>query len=132
MHYDHCAYIYIQKLNILQRKAIRVIAGVEYRASSHIIFTKLKLLNINQIRNCQIAELFYCFEHAMLPMSYANYFAKASMTHKYHTRGAHLYRPKKFARILELLILKHWDHRSGILFHHIFRQHKVGDSLRFF
>ena len=85
----------LHKLIILQNKAIKIVAGVEARASTYPIFTTLKLLNINQIRSHQIADLFHRFENGVLPMSFANYFSKTSDTHNYNTRGASCYRPIK-------------------------------------
>lgn len=42
----------------------------------------------------------------MLPMSYVNYFAKASMTHNDHTREASLYRPIKIRTNLRAFSIK--------------------------
>ena len=96
----------IHKLTILQNKAIKMIEGAESRASSLPIYTRLKLLNINQIRNYQIADLFYCFENKLLPNSFVNYFSKASDTHKHDTRAASLYRPIKTRTILRSFTIK--------------------------
>src|ERR1043165_3670649 len=96
----------LHKLTMLQNKAIKMIEGAESRASSYPIFTRLKLLNINQIRNYQIADLFYCFENELLPNLFANYFSKASSTHKHDTRAASLYRPIKTRTTLRSFTIK--------------------------
>lgn len=96
----------LQKLVTLQKRAIRLIEGAAYTASSRPIFASLKLLKINQIKDFQIADLFYCFEHNLLPDSFINYFSKASILHMHDTRGASSYRPIKARTNIRIFSVK--------------------------
>ena len=50
---------YLNKLSVLQKRAIRIIAGVRPRTSTHPLFQELKLLNLHQLNVYLIARLMY-------------------------------------------------------------------------
>ena len=50
---------YLNKLSVLQKKAIRIIAGVRPRTSTHPLFQELKVLNLHQLNVYLIARLMY-------------------------------------------------------------------------
>src|SRR5688572_15107072 len=82
----------LQRLTILQKRAIRCVAGVPYGSHTSQLFLELKLLKIDQIRKAQIGEFMYRYEHNSLPVIYRQLFLRASEIHSYSTRNSKLYR----------------------------------------
>jgi len=78
----------ISKLIILQKKAIRVIAGVPKGSHTHHIFKKLNLLNLKQVRAVQIGEFVYKSQNNILPSLFHSYFIAGSQIHSHDTRNA--------------------------------------------
>lgn len=82
----------LQKLIILQKRAIRVIARVSPKSHTNQYFNKYKILKIPQINTLQISEFMYKFTHKLLPLVFNDYFSITSDTHTYPTRQTELYR----------------------------------------
>lgn len=85
----------LQRLVILQKRAVRMIVGASRTEHSQPIFKDLNLLNLKQINTLQIALLLYSYSHNLLPASFEGYFTLNSKIHEHYTRGAELYRPIK-------------------------------------
>ena len=85
----------INKLIILQKKAIRIIAGVPKGTHTNLIFKKLNLLNLKQLRSVQIGDFIYRFQHNILPSLFHNYFSAGSQIHSHNTRNAPFLRSAK-------------------------------------
>lgn len=77
----------IQKLIVLQKRAIRIITRSSFRSSSNPLFIRLKLLKITDIYKFQIALFIYKFNQSLLPRSCLHYFVKNSVR-AYDTRKA--------------------------------------------
>ena len=60
---------YIHKLEVLQRKAIRVITNSKYNTSSSQLFKKTKILKLGDIYNTQISMFMYDYTTSTLPTS---------------------------------------------------------------
>ena len=86
---------YVTNLNriyCLQKRAVRAITNSDYRAHSAPLFSKLGILNINQINTFQIAKFMYCYHNNLLPPLFFNLFFTNNQIHGYSTRTANNYR----------------------------------------
>ena len=83
----NCTNFNMNRLFRLQKKAIRIINHSEYLAPSMPIFLNLKLLNIYDMYNFQIAIFMYmCFKN-VLPPSNLSHFKLTSTVHEHRTRN---------------------------------------------
>ena len=82
----------LHRLNVLQKRAIRLVAGVPYSSHTAHIFKTLKMLKIDQIGILQIGEFMYRFDRNLLPSIYKHYFQLPSQVHPYFTRNSSAYR----------------------------------------
>ncbi len=81
--------IHINKLRVLQKKAVRIIGNAsEYHEHSSPIFKKLNILKFDDQLKMQYACIMWDFEHGNLPKCFTNYFRKISEIHKYKTRNS--------------------------------------------
>src|SRR6218665_1535703 len=64
----------LSKLVILQKRAIRVVARVSSREHTGPIFSRLKILNIEQIKTLQVGEFMYKYHHGLLPLVFRGFF----------------------------------------------------------
>jgi len=78
----------LNKINILQKKAIRIICNLNFTAHAAPSFKKLNLLLIADIAKLQLGEFMYKFSYKLLPDVFSNYFTLNSNIHKYNTRQA--------------------------------------------
>ena len=78
----------IEKLFILQKKAIRAITFSEYDAHTSPLFKDLGILKIRDLFQYQISCIMWDFDHNDLPKSLLSMFKKSSDTHNYATRFA--------------------------------------------
>ena len=61
--------VYIDRLFILQKRALRIICNAEYRAHTRSLFGNLELLNMYDIHKLQVVTFLYKFLHNKLPAS---------------------------------------------------------------
>ena len=86
-------YMYrLHKINILQKRAIRIIARVLPTTHTSQFFSRFKILRLNQINTIQISEFMYRHKHKLLPSVFNDYFNITSDTHTYFTRQVESYR----------------------------------------
>ena len=78
----------LEKIVVLQKKAIRIICNMRYTEHSAPGFKKLGLLTITDIGNLQLSEFMYKYSHDLLPGALRHYFKKNSEIHTYNTRQA--------------------------------------------
>ena len=83
----------LNRLVILQKRAIRIVAGARPREHTAPLFSILKLLNIEQIKTVQIGEFLYRYEHGLLPLAFRGFFQHGTEIHSYQTRNAKAFRP---------------------------------------
>jgi Reverse transcriptase (RNA-dependent DNA polymerase) len=83
----------LHRLVILQKRALRIIAGVPSFTHTRPIFSDLKLLNIEQIKTLQVGEFMYRYEHGLLPQVFRGFFRLGTEVHSHFTRNAKAYRP---------------------------------------
>ena len=78
----------IDKISLLQRKAIRIMTFSDVRAHSDPLFKELKILKANDnifLQNCIFVHDYF---HGKLPTSFNNIFNKVNKTHILFTRNA--------------------------------------------
>ena len=86
--WGNCSSHSLQKLFLLQKRAIRVITNANYLAHSQPLFKKLKILNIYDINKVQIASFMFSYSKQLLPNYFDEYFEYNININKYNTRNA--------------------------------------------
>ena len=76
----------LNKLVVLQKKAIRIIGKAEYLAHADLLFKQFWLLQINDIGQQQISVFVYKFIRKELPPNFANFFFPTADIHSHFTR----------------------------------------------
>lgn len=79
---------HMQKLFILQKKAIRAISFSDFRAHTSPLFKELNTLKIDDLFQYQVSSLMWDFDHNTLPNALNSLFNKTRNTHSYGTRFA--------------------------------------------
>jgi len=69
---------YLQKLIILQNKAIRCVSGANYRQSAKPLPPKLQILMIEDLYKYKIAKVLFNWNRNKTPSSFADFFVKIS------------------------------------------------------
>ena len=82
----------LRKLVILQKGAIRVVAGVFYNAHTKQIFKDLRILQIHQINEMERCVFRFRFENNLLPIAFRDFFTSVSDIHMHNTRTKDHYR----------------------------------------
>ena len=77
---------HLERLKILQKKAVRIIAGVTPRTHSDPLFKQLKLLKINEINIFLTACFMFKVSNCMIIEIFQNLFVKNSEIHGHLTR----------------------------------------------
>ena len=97
-HLQYCtltwANTYFSKLNkiiVLQKKAIRIINNSDYIAHSDPRFKMTKLLKLDDVNNLQLRLIMYEHTFYSLPNSIAILFSRNCDIHNYHTRNSSAY-----------------------------------------
>ena len=78
----------IEKISILQRKAVRIMTFSDFKAHSEPLFKELTILKVKDnifLQNCLFV---YDYFHGNLPKSFHNTFNKAEDLHSHFTRNA--------------------------------------------
>ena len=78
--------VHLSKLTVLQKRAIRIIAGVPPRSHTDPIFVQYRLLRFTNIFQLNIALFMYRFHHGLLPNTFNLLFIRNSQYHSYETR----------------------------------------------
>lgn len=93
MSYGLCAWghangNFIEKIFILQKKAVRAITFSDYRAHSIPIFKDLGILPIRDLFEYKISSLMWDFDHNSLPPAVSVLFTQINNHHAHQTRAA--------------------------------------------
>ena len=86
--WGHADDIYTNKIEISQKRAVRIICNADYLSPTDEIFKKLKILRLDQLFSHQYACLMWDFKHNNLPTCFDNYFTNVSEVHDHFTRSA--------------------------------------------
>jgi hypothetical protein len=85
----HCR---LNALEILQKRAIRVIFGLRWSSSTKPTFLKQKILQLCDITKLQIGLFMFRYHHRMLPPNFNGFFSLGSDIHGHDTRSSNSYR----------------------------------------
>ena len=69
---------YLKKLNSMQDKAVKLIAGGNYLDRAMPYYSKLNILKLTDIYKLETAKFVHRFMHNTLPQSFSDFFVKAS------------------------------------------------------
>ena len=78
----------LQKLFLLQKRAIRAITKTNHLTHTQQLFKKLKILNIFYINKLQLASFMFSYSKQLLPNNFHDYFEYNSNINKYKTRNS--------------------------------------------
>ena len=76
----------LQRIYLLQKRAVRSISKADYKAPSKPLFTKLNILDIFSIYSLQVGTFMYHYHNNMLPLSFCQTFQTGNQLHRYSTR----------------------------------------------
>lgn len=79
---------HIQRLIVLQKRAIRIVAHAPFLAHTQPLFASLKILRLNEMYMYQSAIFMYLCQHLLLPSSLQALFSLNNKFHNYDTRSA--------------------------------------------
>ena len=79
----------LQRIVILQKRAVRIVNYSTYDANTGPIFKKLELLKLHDIHLFQLGFFMFSFKNSTLPSKFNNLFFMNSQIHNYNTRSAH-------------------------------------------
>ena len=77
---------YLNPLQTLQNKAIKLIEGLNHWQSSTTAYKKLKILKINELVKFEIGKLLHRHFNYKLPLNFQNYFVGLNQIHTIDTR----------------------------------------------
>ena len=77
---------YLQKLKSLQNRAIRAVVGAHFRDSVNPYYSRLKILQIDDLFKYEVAKFVYGSLDYKTPNSFRNYFCKTNYRSSRATR----------------------------------------------
>ena len=83
----------LQRIYLLQKRAVRAISKADYKASSKPLFANLKILDVFSIYSLQVSSFMYLYHNDALPISFTQIFQTGNQIHQYSTRYSDFYRP---------------------------------------
>ena len=81
--------INIEKIKILQKRAVRAITFSSSLISSETIFKSLEILKLDDMLRFQISALMWDYDHNTLPTALTCYFKEINLIHHYQTRSSY-------------------------------------------
>ena len=78
----------IEKLSLLQKKAVRIISNSSYLAHTAPLLKELGILNIEDLYQHQYALFMFDYDRGSLPKTFNSYFCKVSDVHSHQTRSS--------------------------------------------
>ena len=83
-----CASYLLQKLFLLQKRAIRIITNSPYLAHTNDLFSKLKVLNIYKLHSYFVGSFMFSYMNNMVPKPFRDFFTLNSNINHYVTRNS--------------------------------------------
>ncbi|MCO0615633.1 hypothetical protein M8756_20460, partial [Lutimaribacter sp. EGI FJ00015] len=75
----------LQRIYLLQKRAVRAISKADYKASSKPLFANLKILDVFSIYSLQVSSFMYLYHNDALPISFTQIFRIGNQIHQYST-----------------------------------------------
>ena len=82
-----CSDYLINKLKLVQKKAVRVISFADFNAASKPILKKLEILDISDLIKHQTASVMWDYDHGTLPRSLSELFTPRIAIHNRDLRN---------------------------------------------
>jgi hypothetical protein len=102
-HLNYCAHVWgdtyqtdLYRLNLIQKRIIRLISGVPFRAHTEELFKGLNLLDVRSNAKYNILLFMHDFINNRLPYIFTNYFTENSQIHSYNTRSNNMLHPAPY------------------------------------
>ena len=86
--WGHCAKILLNKLYVLQKRALRAITNSHPRTTSEPLFRKFNILTIFQIHELQVGSFMYMYNKNLLPHIFYDMFKMTKDVHTHNIRDA--------------------------------------------
>ena len=83
----------LQRIYLLQKRAVRAISKADYKASSKPLFANLKITDVFSIYSLQVSSFIYLYHNDALPIAFTQIFQTGNQIHQYSTRYFDFYRP---------------------------------------
>ena len=87
--------IYIKRIEVLQKRGIRIITNFSYNEPSSPLFKKTNILKVSDIHREHISTFIYRYVHVSLPRPLLQLFHFQYDIHGHHTRHSKDLRPPK-------------------------------------
>ena len=88
--WGYCGKTGIRKLQTLQNRAARIVAGKPFEETDHVLLLKeLQWLNVEKLIDNDIAVLVYKMKNGITPDHCSETYSFQEITHPYNTRAAH-------------------------------------------
>ena len=112
--WGNCDKKHLNKIHLIQKRAVRAICGVGWRDHTAELFVKLKLFNIHDLYYFNVGNFMFFIESAAVPLSLASKFIKNKHIHNYSTRQSKLYHqqlPRTTSRSATIFVFgpKYWN-----------------------
>ena len=78
----------MNKLQVLQKRAIRTVTLANYRSSTSPLFAKLNILKLHDIVTLNVASFTYRCRNSLLPSQFEDFYVSNQSVHNYNTRHA--------------------------------------------
>ena len=78
----------LSRIEIFQKRAVRAIAEIQYRESTHHVFKELNIIKVQEINNLQTSFFMFKFHNNQLPKNLSDIFSANYQIHSYGTRHA--------------------------------------------
>ena len=75
----------LSRIKMLQKRAVRTIAKIQYRECTHHVFKGLKILKVQGINKLQISFFMFKFHNDQLPKNLSDIFSANYQIHSYGT-----------------------------------------------
>ena len=83
----------LERIYLLQKRAVRAISQADYKASSKPLFANLKILDVFSIYLLQVSSFMYLYHNDTLPIVFNQIFQPGNQIHQYSARYSDFYRP---------------------------------------
>jgi len=77
----------LNKLVVLQKKAIRAINKCQYNAHTNHLFQKMKILKLNELYDLQVSTFMFKYMNSLIPNPLKTLFVLNKQLHSYNTRN---------------------------------------------
>ena len=91
----------LQRIYLLQKRAVRAISKADYKASNKPLFANLKILDVFSIYSLQVSSFMYLYHHDALPIAFTQIFQTGNQIHQYSTRYSEFNDPTPVEQILK-------------------------------